>query len=89
MATQGLHRSDTVLGDYFRRVKARMSAPKAMTATAHKLARIVYYMVTTQQEYDATVFQQQEQRRRMQKSTRLHAQAKELGFHLVPINAVP
>ena len=89
MATQGLHRSDSYLGDYFRRMKARMGAPKAMTATAHKLARIVYHMVTTQQEYDATVFQQQEQRRRLQKSARLHAQARELGFHLVPINAVP
>jgi len=30
-----------------------MGTPKAMTATAHKLARIVYYMITTQQEYDA------------------------------------
>lgn len=89
MATQGLHRSDSFLGDYFRRMKARMGAPKAMTATAHKLARIVYHMVTTQQEYDATVFQQQEQRRRLQKSARLHAQARELGFHLVPINVVP
>jgi transposase len=89
IATQGLHRSDTFLGDYFRRTKARMGVPKAMTATAHKLARIVYHMVTTQQEYDATIFQQQEQRRRQQKSARLHAQARELGFHLVPINSVP
>jgi transposase len=89
MATQGLHRSDSFLGDYFRRMKARMGAPKAMTATAHKLARIVYHMVTAQQEYDATVFQLQEQRRRLQKSARLHAQARELGFDLVPINAVP
>jgi len=89
MATQGLHRSETFLGDYFRRMKARMGAPKAMTATAHKLARIIYHMVTTQQEYDATVFQQQEQRRRLQKSARLHAQARELGFQLVPIGVVP
>ncbi len=74
MATQGLHRSDTFLGDYFRRMKARMGAPKAMTATAHKLARIVYHMVTTQQEYDATVFQQQEQRRRLQKSASVSLQ---------------
>jgi molybdopterin-guanine dinucleotide biosynthesis protein A len=70
-------------------MKARMGVPKAMTATAHKLARIVYHMVTTQQEYDATIFQQQEQRRRQQKSARLHAQARELGFHLVPISSVP
>ncbi len=89
MATQGLHRSDSFLGDYFRRMKARMGAPKAMTATAHKLARIAYHMVTTQQEYDATVFQQQEQRRRLQKSARLHAQARELGFQLVPMRVVP
>jgi hypothetical protein len=33
-----------------------MGAPKAMTATAHKLARIIYHMITTQQEYDATVW---------------------------------
>ena len=87
MATQGLHRSDTFLGDYFRRMKARMDVPKAMTATAHKLARIVYHMITSR--HDATSFQQQEQRRRQQKSTRLYKQARALGFHLVPINSVP
>jgi hypothetical protein len=36
-------------------MKARMGAPKAMTATTHRLARIIYHMLTTQQEYDATV----------------------------------
>lgn len=45
-------------------------------------------MVTTHQEYDATAFQQQEQRRRLQKSARLHAQARELGFQLGPVNSV-
>jgi len=38
-------------------MKARMGVPKAMTATAHKLAGIVYHMITTRQEYDATIFQ--------------------------------
>lgn len=89
MAAQALHRSDTYLGDYFRRMKARMGVPKAMTATAHKLARIVYHMVTTRQEYDATIFQHQEQHRRQQKSARLYKQARELGFQLVPISSVP
>src|ERR1035437_5355060 len=88
-ATQALHRSDSFLGDYFRRMKARMGTPKAMTATAHKLARIIYHMVTTQQPYDTTIFQKQEERRQHQKSARLHAQARELGFQLVPINFVP
>lgn len=89
IAAQALHRSDSFLGDYFRRMKARMGVPKAMTATAHKLARIIYHMVTTQQEYDATIFQKQEQRRRQLKSARLHTLAAELGFQLVPINCVP
>jgi hypothetical protein len=70
-------------------MKARMGVPKAMTATAHKLARIIYHMVTNQQEYDSTIFQKHEQPRRQQKSARLHTQAAELGFQLVPINSVP
>ena len=85
MATQSLHRSDSCLGDYFRRMKARMGTPKAMTATAHKLARIVYHMVTSQQPYDTTIFQQQEERRTLQKSLRLRTQARDLGFQLVPV----
>jgi hypothetical protein len=70
-------------------MKARMGTPKAMTATAHKLARIIFHMITTQQPYDTTFFQKQEERRQHQKSARLHAQARELGFQLIPINVVP
>jgi len=58
MGAQGLHPSQSYLGDYSRRMRARMGTPKAMAAAAHKLARVVYYMVTTQREYDATVFQE-------------------------------
>ncbi len=82
VATQALRRGDCFLEDYFRRMKARMGAPKAVTAPAYKLARIIYHMVTTQQKYDATIFQKQGQRRRQQKSAKLHAQAAELGFQL-------
>jgi transposase len=89
MGAQGLHHSQSFLGDYFRRMKARMGTPKAMTAAAHKLARIVYHMITKQQEYDATVFQDLERRTQDRKRAKLHAQAKELGFQLVPIASVP
>jgi len=57
MGAQGLHRSQSFLGEYFRRMKARMGTPKALTAVAHKLARIVYHLITKRQEYDATIFQ--------------------------------
>jgi transposase len=89
MGAQGLHHSQSFLGDYFRRMKARMGTPKAMTAAAHKLARIVYHMVTNQREYDATVFQEQERRTQNRKRAKLYAQAKELGFQLVPVPVVP
>jgi transposase len=89
MGAQGLHHSQSFLGDYFRRMKARMGTPKAMTAAAHKLGRIVYHMVTTQQEYDATVFREQERRTQDRKRAKLQAQAKELGFQLVPVQTVP
>jgi transposase len=85
MGAQGLHRSQSFLGDYFRRMKARVGSPKAMTAAAHKLARIVYHMVTRQQEYDATVFQEQERRTQHRKRAKLYAQAKALGLQLVPV----
>jgi len=89
MAAQGLHRSQSFLGDYFRRMKSRMGTPKAMTAAAHKLARIVYHLVTNQQEYDASVFPHLEKRNQDRKRARLQVQAKEFGFHLVPVHPVP
>jgi len=89
MAAQGLHRSQTFLGEYFRRMKARLGTPKAMTAAAHKLARIVYHMVTTRREYDTTVFQHQERRSQARKAVKLQIQAKELGYELVPVKVVP
>jgi hypothetical protein len=66
-----------------------MGTPKAMTAAAHKLARIVYHMITTQQEYDATIFQDQERRTQDRRRAKLYAQAKELGLQLVPVESVP
>lgn len=89
LAAQALHRSQTYLGDYFRRMKARLGAPSAITAVAHKLARIVYHLITTQQEYNATIFEELERRTQDRKRRRLHVQAKELGFRLVAIESVP
>lgn len=40
-----MHRSDSALGAFLRRKKSHLGSPKAITATAHKLARIVYRML--------------------------------------------
>jgi len=45
LAAQGLVNSHSALGAYYRRMRARLGAPKSMTATAHKLARLVYSML--------------------------------------------
>ena len=45
LAAAALHHSQSALGAFFRRMKARLGAPKAITATAHKLARLIYTML--------------------------------------------
>jgi transposase len=89
LAAQALHRSQTFLGDYFGRMKARLGPPKAITVVAHKLARIVYHMITRQQEYDTTILQERERRVQDRKHNRLCLQVRDLGFQLVPVKAVP
>ncbi len=51
LAAHGLHRSDSALGAFLRRKKAQLGAPKAITATAHKLARLIYSMLRYGREY--------------------------------------
>ena len=51
LAANALHRSDSALGTFLRRKKAHLGAPKAITATAHKLARLIYTMLRYGQEY--------------------------------------
>ena len=79
------------LGAYLRRQRSRLGAPKAITATAHKLARILYnlmrygveYMKKTEAEYA------DQERARQEKS--FHRRAKELGYevHRPPTNDEP
>jgi transposase len=83
MAVNGLHKSQTWLGDFFRRMRAKLGAPKAVTATAHKLARIVYHLLSTRQPYDESIFARSEQASRRRKEARLKAQARALGFSVV------
>jgi transposase len=45
MAAATLHHSQSALGAYYRRMAARIGKPQAVTATAHKLARIVYSLL--------------------------------------------
>lgn len=82
---QTLQRSQTYLGDYYRRMRARLGAPKANTAAAHKLARILFQLLTTKRPFDENIFAADEQRRRVKMENRLRRQATEFGFQLVAL----
>jgi transposase len=84
LAAQSLHRSASALGAYFRRMRAKLGAPKAITAAAHKLARIIYRLITTRQPYQETQLARAEEQHRNRMESRLRAQARALGFQLVP-----
>ena len=87
IAAQTLARSKSHLGNFYRRMRARLGGPQAITATAHKLARIIYHLITTGQHYDETVFVREDQKQAQRQEKRLRKQAKSLGFQLVPIAA--
>ena len=83
MAAYALIRSQSPLGDFFRRMRAKLGAPKAITAGAHKLARIVFHMLTTRQAYDESILSRNELQFRARAEARLRAQAKALGYSVV------
>lgn len=85
LAAQTLHKSHSYLGAYYRRMRARLGAPQAITAAAHKLARIVYHLITTRTAYDESIFALEEQKLALRNQHRLHKQARALGFQLVPL----
>ena len=85
LSAQSLYASKSWLGAHFRRMRAKLGAPKAITAMAHKLARILYHMITTRQAYDETVFAQEELQHQQRSRKRLEQQARALGLQLVAI----
>lgn len=84
MAAQALRKSQSALGAYHRRLCARMDRPKAITATAHKLARLVYFMLTKGQAYVEVGQDYYEQRYRERVVQNLTRRAHHLGFELTP-----
>jgi transposase len=88
LAAQGLHRSQCALGAYYRRMAARLGAGKAITATAHKLARLVYAILTKGEEFIQRTQDHYEHQVRARTVRYLHKKAASLGFVLQPTTAV-
>lgn len=84
MAAQALRKSQTALGAHHRRLCSRMDKPKAITASAHKLARLVYFMLTKGQAFVEAGQDEYEERYRQRVVQNLTRRAHQLGFHLTP-----
>ncbi len=85
LAAQSLHHSNSALGAFFRRIKARHGTAKAITATARKLACLIYRMLKYGMAYVDDGQQQYEQRYQEQQLKSLQKRAATLGYGLVSI----
>ena len=87
LAAHSLHHNQTPMGDYLRRMKAKLGPAAATTATAHKIAIIFYTMVSKQVEYDASLWANRDQMREKRLEARLQKQAAQRGYKLVPLES--
>lgn len=84
LAAQSLERSPSAMGAFYRRMKARLGAPQAITAAAHRLARTIYAMLRYGTAYADVGQEAYEQQFRQRQMKNLEKQARRLGFTLTP-----
>jgi transposase len=88
MGANSLCRAKGYFGEFFRRLRARLGPAQAITATAHKIARVLYHVLTTKEPYTDTLFHRLDEQALERAEARLRKQAAALGFQLLP-NTVP
>ena len=87
MAAMSLSHSDSALGAFYRRLCTRMAKPQANAATAHKLARMVYFMLTRGEEFVDQGQQRYEEQQHERSISALKRRAAALGFQVSPMSA--
>ena len=87
MAAMALSHSDSALGAFYRRRCSRMDKPRANTAVAHKLARMVYWMRTRGEAFVDKGQQHSEEQQRLRSVAALKRRAAALGFEISPTSA--
>jgi transposase len=89
LAAAALRTSQSALGAHYRRLYARMDKLKAATEAAHKLARLIYAMLTEGEEYTDQGQAYYEERYRQRVIANLNRRAQQLGLQIVPITPPP
>jgi transposase len=84
LAAMSLSRNSSALGAFCRRMCSRMDKPRANTAVAHKLARMIYFMLTRGEDYVDEGQQHYEEQQRQRSIAALRRRAANLGFAIMP-----
>jgi transposase len=84
LGAHSLCRAKDYFGEFFRRMRAKLGAAQATTATAHKMARIIYHVLRTKTPYNESIFHECDEQARQRAENRLRKKAAELGFQLIP-----
>src|SRR5437868_5643000 len=71
LGAHSLCRAKDYFGEFFRRMRAKLGAAQATTATAHKLARVIYHVLRTKTPYNETVFHECDEQARQRTKNRL------------------
>jgi transposase len=84
LAAQAVRKTNTAYGAFFRRMRAMHGPMKAIVATAHKIARTVYFMLRDHTPFHDISAEDYTQREREREIARLKKKATKLGFTLAP-----
>jgi transposase len=84
LAAQAVARSDSAFGAFYRRKRAQYGPKVANVATAHKIARAVYFMLKHHVPYEALKAEEYEAKQHERELTRLKRHAAKLGYNLTP-----
>ena len=88
LGANSLCRAKGYFGEFFRRMRAKLGTAQAITATAHKIARILYHVLLTKQPYAETVFHQCDEQAKQRAEMRLRKLAAHLGFQTIPAHSI-
>jgi transposase len=85
LAAFGLEKSKSKMGEYCRRMKGRLGKASGLTATAHKIARIIYSLISSGQPYQEEVAFKLNLNTEKKQRKLLIKLAEKQGFKLVPV----
>jgi len=88
LAANTLYKSECALGAFLRRMKSRLGSPKAITALAHKLAKLIYIMLKYGTEFVEKGVNFYNDLYRKRREANLKRKAKEFGYILMPIELI-